>query len=337
VAVEPSGTEDFRAYLATEHDGEVDRGLTTISPGDLPDGDVLVRVNWSSVNYKDALATLPNGGVARTSPLVPGIDLAGHVVASEDDEFASGQEVIAHGYEIGVARHGGFAEYARVPAGWVVPLPEGLSAREAMALGTAGYTAALSVHLLEERGLAPGDGPVLVAGATGGVGSTAVGILAERGYEVVASTGKESEHEYLRRLGAREIVGREETTAEGKRPLESQRWAAAVDPVGGPSLGYILRTLRQGGAVAVSGLTGGVELRATVLPFVLRGVAVLGVDSVHTPIALRRELWGRLADDLRPRGLDDMVREVDLDGLEPVLDDIRAGRVRGRTVVQIGA
>jgi acrylyl-CoA reductase (NADPH) len=335
--VSTSGIDDFRAYVATQRDGDVDHGLTTLSPGELPDGEVLVRVGWSSVNYKDALATMPDGGVARTSPLVPGIDLAGEVVASEDDAVESGQEVIAHGYEIGVARHGGFAEYARVPADWVVPLPDGLTAREAMALGTAGYTAALSVHLLEERGLAPGDGPVLVAGATGGVGSTAVGILAERGYEVVASTGKESEHEYLRGLGASEIVEREETTAEAKRPLESQRWAAAVDPVGGPSLAYILRTLRQGGAVAVSGLTGGVEVRATVLPFVLRGVAILGVDSVHTPIGMRREMWRRLAADLRPRGLDDMVHEVDLDGLGPVLEDIRAGRVRGRTVVRIGA
>jgi acrylyl-CoA reductase (NADPH) len=327
--------EDFRAYVATKREDEVDRGLTTLSSEDLPEGDVLVRVGWSSVNYKDALATLPDGGVARTSPLVPGVDLAGEVVESGDDAFAPGREVLAHGYELGVARHGGFAEYARVPAGWVVALPDGLTAREAMALGTAGYTAALSVHQLEEHGLEPGDGPVLVAGATGGVGSTAIGILAERGYEIVASTGKESEHDYLHKLGASEVIGREETTAEGKRPLESQRWAAAVDPVGGPSLAYILRTLRQGGAVAVSGLTGGVKVEATVLPFVLRGVSVLGVDSVQTPIALRREIWRRLADDLRPRRLDDIAREVDLDNIEPVLDDIRAGRVRGRTVVRI--
>jgi putative YhdH/YhfP family quinone oxidoreductase len=336
MAVQPSDLGEFRAYLATQRDGEVERAVATLSPAELPEGDVLVRVAWSSVNYKDALATRPDGGVARTSPLVPGIDLAGEVVASDDEAVAPGQEVVAHGYEIGVARHGGFAEYARVPADWVVPLPDGLSAREAMALGTAGYTAGLSVHLLEERGLTPGDGPVLVTGASGGVGSTAVGILAERGYEVVASTGKEAEHDYLRALGASDIVGREETMAESKRPLESQRWAAAVDPVGGRALAYILRTLRYGGAVAVSGLTGGIALETTVLPFVLRGVTVLGVDSVQTPIGLRREIWRRLAGDLRPRGLDSMIREVALDGIDPVLDDIHAGRARGRTVVRVG-
>jgi len=327
----------FRALIAEQRgDDDVVRELSTLEPDALPDGEVTVRVAFSSVNYKDALATTAKGQVARISPLVPGIDLAGEVVDSSAPGISEGQQVLAHGYEIGVARHGGYAEYARVPADWVVPLPDGLDARQAMALGTAGYTAALSVHLLEERGLAPDQGPVLVTGATGGVGSVAVGILAERGYEVVGSTGKESEHDYLRGLGASDVVSREEATAESERPLEKERWAGAVDPVGGPALAYILRTLRYGGAAAVSGLTGGIAVKATVLPFVLRGVAVIGVDSVATPIELRRAVWERLGGDLRPRGLEDMIVEVPLEGVEEVLDRILTGGVRGRTVVRIG-
>lgn len=327
----------FRALIAEKRgDDEVVRELSTLELDALPEGEVTVRVAFSSVNFKDALATTAKGQVAQISPLVPGIDLAGEVVESSASGVSEGQQVLAHGYEIGVARHGGYAEYARVPADWVVPMPEGLDAREAMALGTAGYTAALSVHLLEERGLAPDQGPVLVTGATGGVGSVAVGILAERGYEVSGATGKESEHDYLRGLGASEVVSREEVTAESERPLEKERWAGAVDPVGGPALAYIMRTLRYGGVAAVSGLTGGTALKATVLPFILRGVSVLGVDSVSTPIELRRTVWERLGSDLRPRGLKDMIAEVSLEGVEEVLDRILTGGVRGRTVVRVG-
>jgi acrylyl-CoA reductase (NADPH) len=324
--------DDFRAFVATQRDDEVERGLTTLGEDDLPEGEVTIKVGWSSVNYKDALATIPGGGVARISPLVPGIDLAGEVVDGE----GTGDEVVVHGYDMGVAHHGGYAEYARVPADWVVPLPDGLDGRQAMGLGTAGYTAALSVHQLEEHGLEPGNGPVLVAGATGGVGSVAVSILAHRGYEVVAATGKDGEHDFLRALGADEIIGRDEVTAESKRPLESTRWAGAVDPVGGAATAYILRTLKPGAAVALSGLTAGVGLQTTVLPFVLRGVSCLGVDSVTTPIETRRELWRRLADDLRPPGLDDLIREVSLDEVEPALDAVKAGQARGRTVVRVG-
>lgn len=328
--------DDFRAFTATQRDDEVDRGLTTLSEDDLPEGEVTVRVEWSSVNYKDALATLPKGGVAQISPLVPGIDLAGSVVADASGELDEGQEVVVHGYDLGVAHHGGYAEYARVPAGWVVPLPDGMSARQAMGLGTAGYTAALSVHALEEHGVEPGDGPVLVLGATGGVGSVAVNILAGRGYEVVAATGKDAEHDYLRSLGAAEIIGRDEVTAESKRPLESTRWAGAVDPIGGAATAYVLRTLKAGGAVALSGLTAGPALQTTVLPFVLRGVACLGIDSVTTPIETRRELWQRLAGDLAPEKLDDMIVEVALDDVETALDAVKAGEARGRQVVRVG-
>jgi acrylyl-CoA reductase (NADPH) len=318
----------FRAFVAEKQDDRVERGVRELSDDDLPEGDVTIRVAYSSVNYKDGLATIPNGRVARISPLVPGVDLAGTVEGGDD-------EVIVHGYDLGVARHGGFAERARVPEDWVVPLPEGLTVEDAMTLGTAGFTAALSVHQLEARGLEPGDGPVLVLGATGGVGSVAVGILAARGYEVVAATGKDAEHGFLRELGATEVIGREKVTAASERPLESERWAAAIDPVGGPATAYALRTTRYGGGIALSGLTGGTKLDTTVMPFILRGVALLGIDSVQTPIELRREIWQRLADELHPRGLDLLRREIGLDELEGALDAILAGKARGRTVVRL--
>jgi acrylyl-CoA reductase (NADPH) len=328
--------ERFPAFLATRNDDAVQRGPSTLAASDLPDGEVTIRVRWSSINYKDALATIAKGQVARISPLVPGIDLAGEVVASADDALAVGDEVVVTGYDLGVAQHGGWAQYARVPAAWVVALPAGLSAREAMALGTAGLTAGLCIHALEAHGLEPGNGPVLVLGASGGVGSTAVGALANAGYEVWAATGKASEHEFLRGLGASEIVGRDEVTAESERPMEKQRWAATVDPIGGAGTAYALRTTIYGGAVAVCGLTAGPALNTTVLPFILRGVSLLGIDSVAAGADLRRAVWARLAGDLRPRGLDGaLVREVDLDGIEPVLDALLAGAAVGRTVVRL--
>ena len=328
--------ESFPAYLATKTDDGVDRGPATLARDDLGAGEVAVRVDWSSINYKDALATIPKGQVARISPLVPGVDLAGEVVASASAAFAVGDRVLATGYELGVAHHGGWARYAHVPADWLVALPEGLTTREAMTLGTAGLTAGLSIHALEAHSLMPDAGPVLVLGASGGVGSTAVGALATAGYEVWAATGKDEEHDYLRSLGAHGILTREETTAASERPLESTRWAAVIDPIGGPATPYALRTTRYGGAVALSGLTAGTALNATVLPFILRGVSLLGIDSVAAGAALRRTVWARLASDLRPRGLDDAIaREVDLDGIEPVLDALLAGEAVGRTVVRV--
>jgi putative YhdH/YhfP family quinone oxidoreductase len=328
--------ESFPAFLATRTDDAVRRGPSTLAASDLPDGEVTIRVRWSSLNYKDALATIPKGQVARISPLVPGIDLAGEVVASDDDAVAVGSEVVVTGYDLGVAHHGGWAQYARVPAAWVVPLPDGLAAREAMALGTAGLTAGLCIHALEAHGLKPGAGPVLVLGASGGVGSTAVGALATAGYEVCAATGKDSEHDFLRDLGASEVIGRDEVTAEPERPLDRQRWAGCVDPIGGAATAYALRTMTYGGAVAVCGLTAGTALSTTVLPFILRSVSLLGIDSVAADAQLRRAVWARLAGDLRPRGLDGaLVREVDLDGIEPVLDALLAGEAVGRTVVRL--
>ena len=329
--------DEFPAFLATKRDDAVDRGPATLAAADLPEGEVTIRVDWSSINYKDALATIPKGQVAPISPLVPGVVLAGEVVASDDAQaMPVGTQAVVTGYDLGVAHHGGWARYARVPAAWVVPLAEGLTAREAMALGTAGLTAGMSIHALEAHGLSAGDGPVLVLGASGGVGSTAVGALATAGYEVHAATGKAAEHEYLKGLGAAEILDRDEVTAESSRPLERQRWAACVDPIGGAGTAYALRTTRYGGAIALSGLTAGTKLDATVLPFVLRGVSLLGIDSVQASADLRHAVWERLATDLRPRGLDDAIaREVDLEGIEPVLDALLKGQAVGRTVVRL--
>lgn len=326
----------FRAFVAERVGDRVVRGVRDFSVADLPAGDVAIRIAWSSVNYKDGLATSPTGKVARISPLIPGVDLAGEVIASADPEIPVGSAVIAHGYELGVSHHGGFAEYNRVPAGWVVPLPVGLTTREAMAVGTAGFTAALSVARLEAHGLTPDQGPVLVTGASGGVGRLALGILAERGYEVWAATGKAEAHHELIALGAAGILPREEVTVESPRSLGSQRWAAAVDCVGAATLPYILRTLKWGGAVAASGNTGGARFSTTVFPFILRSVSLIGIDSAEVPIDERRRLWDRIAEDLRPRGLGEAVTEVTLDGLEPALDAILAGRARGRWIVRLG-
>lgn len=325
----------FRAYVAEKVDDRVDRGVREFAERDLPAGEIEIRVGWSSVNYKDGLATRADGKVARISPLIPGIDLAGEVVASQDRRIAVGSVVLAHGYDLGVSRHGGYTEYQRVPAAWVVPLAPGLSPRDAMAIGTAGFTAAMSVVALEDRGLQPDDGPVLVTGASGGVGGTALAILAERGYEVWAATGKPDEIERLRTLGAAGILTREEVVAEG-RPLETERWAGAVDAVGGATLPYILRTLKRGATVAASGNAGGAKLEATVFPFILRGVALLGMDSVTVPIARRRAIWDRLATDLRPRELGAHVTEVGLDEVDAALDAIVEGSARGRWVVRVG-
>ncbi len=327
----------FRAFVASRDGESVTRGVRPFPRADLPPGEVEVRVAWSSVNYKDGLATIPNGRVARISPLIPGIDLAGEVVASADPSIAVGSAVLAHGYDLGVGRHGGYAEYQRLPAGWVVPLPDGLPPRLAMAIGTAGFTAALSVVRLEARGLRPGSGPVLVTGASGGLGSSAVGILAARGYDVWAATGKPDEADRLQALGAAAVISRDEVTAESSRSLEAERWAAAVDCVGGATLPYVLRTLRRDGAVAASGNAGGPAFSTTVFPFILRSVALIGIDSAQVAIEERRSIWARLAADLRPNGLGESLAEVTLDSLPEALDGILAGRARGRWIVRIGA
>lgn len=334
----PAIPATFRAYVVEQQqtaDGAgVDRGVRDWSLDRLPEGEVVVRVEWSSVNYKDGLAVRPDGKVARISPLIPGIDLAGVVLGSDDPAITVGSRVLAHGYDLGVARHGGYSEIQRVPAGWVVPLHDALTTREAMAIGTAGFTAGMSVVALEERGLTPDAGPVVVTGASGGVGGTALAILAERGYDVWAVTGKPDEADRLTALGAAGIIPRDEATGPGK-PLESERWAGAVDAVGAATLPWVLRTLRRDGAVAASGNASGPGLETTVFPFILRGVALLGMDSVPVPIERRRAIWDRLATDLRPRALGEGVTEVTLDTVDEALDAIVGGAARGRWVVRV--
>ncbi|OBB00320.1 quinone oxidoreductase [Mycolicibacterium fortuitum] len=327
--------ESFQALVArTDGDGIV-AAVETLQPSELPAGEVAVRVLYSSVNFKDALALTPKGGVVRDYPIVPGIDLTGEVVSSESPDFAPGDLVLAHGYQIGTGHHGGYAEYARLPADEVVALGS-LSPREGAAIGTAGFTAAMSVQALIRHGITPQDGPVLVTGATGGVGSVSVDLLATAGYQVVASTGKADQADHLRALGASEVIGRLPADPEAKpRPLGRSRWAAAVDCVGGAALADVLSTLEYGGAVAASGLTGGVALNTTVMPFILRGVSLLGIDSVMLRIEPRRELWAQLGGALKPRHLEAVTHEVDVKDVVSVLDEIRAGRYSGRAVVKV--
>ncbi|HVB93508.1 MAG TPA: acryloyl-CoA reductase [Acidimicrobiales bacterium] len=321
----------FSAYVVERIGDSIEQGVRTLSVDDLPAGDVLVRVDWSAVNYKDAMVAQPGNRVARISPLIPGVDLVGTVVTGPD--YLVGLPVIVHGYDLGVAHHGGFSEYARVPAGWVVPLPDGLSPRHAAVIGTAGFTAALSLRRLEIHGLTPDQGPVLVTGASGGVGSLSVALLATRGYRVVASTGKDGEHPYLTGLGAAEVIGRDLGDDSG-RVLGPERWAGAIDCVGGRTLAEVLRSLRYGGGVAASGLTGGNALETSVYPFIVRGAALLGIDSVQTPLAERRAVWNQLADAFDPAMLDDMAAgEIGLEELPRALSAIAAGGVRGRILV----
>lgn len=315
-----------------------DSGITlereVVTEDFLPAGDVTIKVHFSSANYKDGLAITPGGGVVRDYPIVPGIDITGEVFSSDSPDFAAGDLVVAHGYGIGVSQHGGFAEYARVPADWVVKL-DGLTPREAAAIGTAGYTAALSVQALLDHGLTPASGPILVTGATGGVGSVAVDILSTLGFEVIASTGKLGTTELLTTLGASEVIGRLPAEGEKVRALGKSLWAGAVDSVGGTSLAHILSTTKYGGAVAVSGLTGGTDLPTTVMPFILRGVSLLGIDSVQHPIAARRELWARLAKDLNPQSLSVLENYAPVTEAGSVLHAVLEGTHSGRTVLGV--
>lgn len=323
----------FPAFMYTNDPEAPRREVVEIGLEDLSTDGVLIEVEWSSVNYKDGLATSPKGKVARISPLIPGVDLAGTVVDSGGSRFAVGQKVIAHAYDIGVAHHGGYARYARIPTDWVLELPEGLTTRDAMVIGTGGFTSAESVMALLDRGLRPADGPVLVTGATGGVGSMAITMLAALGFEVVASSGKKEAEDYLRSLGAARVIDRAELSVEDPKPLGAMTFAGAVDCVGGVTLANVLKRLNYGAAVAASGLTGGAGLATTVMPFILRGVALLGIDSVQLPMAQRVEVWRRLATDLRPAGIDRIGHEIGLNQLDAVLTAILKGEVTGRYVV----
>jgi acrylyl-CoA reductase (NADPH) len=323
----------FPAYLLTKVGDLIRSEVTELSVEDLPPGEVLVAIDWSAVNYKDAMVTRPGNRVARRYPLVPGVELAGSVIESADLSLRPGQKVLVQGYDLGVAHHGGFAGCARVPAEWVVPLPDEVPPRTAAIIGIAGFTAVLSLHRLQVHGVTPESGPVLVTGASGGVGSTTVALLAHHGFEVVASTGKTDEHPYLQSLGASRVVGRAFAPEDG-RTLGPQLWGAVVDCVGGSALAEALRTTRYGGAVAASGLTGGNELATTVYPFIVRGVALLGIDTVETPIAERRALWAAMATEFPMDHSDAMVdKEIGLGELDNALKLVLEGGVRGRILV----
>jgi acrylyl-CoA reductase (NADPH) len=327
--------DTFHALVARQDGDRITASVETLRLDDLPPGDVTIRVLYSSVNFKDALALTSGGGVVRDYPVVPGVDLTGEVVESQSPDFAVGDAVVAHGYQIGTGHHGGYAEYARLPADQVVRL-EGLSAHDAAAIGTAGFTAAMSVQALIDWGVQPGAGSVVVTGATGGVGSVSVDLLAGAGFHVVASTGKAEAGQRLKDLGAAEVIGRLPADPDAKpRPLAKARWAAGVDCVGGATLADVLSAVDYGGAVACSGLTGGPALHTTVMPFILRGVALLGMDSVQMPIGPRRERWARLSDALRPRHLDAISSDVDVKDVISVLDQVRAGAFSGRAVVRV--
>lgn len=326
----------FKALMLTKTEDNFSANVQDVSLNDLPAGDVLIKVAYSGINYKDGLASIPEGKIVKSYPFIPGIDLAGTVVSSEDSRFSEGDEVIATSYEIGVSHYGGYSQYARIPADWIVPLPEGLTLKESMILGTAGFTSALSIQRLEENGLSPDKGKVLVTGATGGVGSLAVSMLAKQNYHVVASTGKSTEHDYLRHLGAIDILSREDVHNGKIKALDQQQWAGAIDPVGGETLASILSKIQYNGSVAVSGLTGGGGVPTTVYPFILRGVNLLGIDSVHCPMETRKQIWHRMATDLKPDHILDFInREITLEELPETLPTILKGQVRGRTIVRL--
>jgi acrylyl-CoA reductase (NADPH) len=327
--------DSFKALLIEECDGQVVSAITDMDESRLDAGEVTIRVAYSSVNYKDALAATGAGKIIRRFPCVGGIDLSGVVIKSADPRFKQGDPVIATSFDIGVAHHGGYAEIARVPADWVVPLPAGLSLYEAMALGTAGFTAALAIVRMEENRLTPAKGAVIVTGATGGVGSLAVDMLAKIGYHVVALTGKESEAGYLRSLGAAEVMMRQSIDLTKIRPLDKGRWAAAVDNLGGDILAWIASTMEQGGTIASIGLAASMKLNTTVAPFILRGVSLLGIDSGYIREPYRRDVWQRLASDLRPPHLESMSRKIAFEELPATFAEYVAGRAKGRVVVEL--
>lgn len=325
----------FKAFRVFNEDNKIAGRIVETRLDELAPGEVVFKTAYSSVNYKDALAATGTGGkIIRKYPLTGGIDAAGTVVSSEDARFKVGDEVICTSYDVGVAHDGGYGEYCRVRADWVVPLPQGLTLFEAMALGTAGYTAGLAMELLELNGLAPGNGTVLVNGATGGVATLAIDMLARNGYAITAVTGKEGEQAFLKEIGVRDVLLRQ-TLDLGSRPLEKSLWAAAFDSVGGDQLTWLTRTMQPHGLIASFGNAGGIELKTTVLPFILRGVRLIGVDSGQTPMALRRKIWTRLASDLKPRHLDKIAYTITLQELPAHFEKLLKGTARGRAVVKL--
>lgn len=327
--------QSFRAFRIYEEDGEVKPRLETTELDTLSEGNVVIRAAWSDVNYKDALAATGKGRILKRFPLIGGIDVAGHVSSSGDARFTEGDPVLVAGCGLSEEHDGGYSEYVRVPGDWVVPLPEGLTLRDSMAIGTAGFTAGIAVDRMQHNGQTPDLGAILVNGATGGVGSFAIDMFAGLGYQVTAFTGKRDADDYLKTLGASEICYRGEVEM-GTRPLEKTLWGGAVDSVGGDQLGWLTRTVAQGGNIASIGLAGGFKLETTVMPFILRGVNLLGINSVYIGKEIRERVWKRLGKDLRPRHMDAIVtRTVDLDDLPGVFDSYVDGQNTGRTLVKI--
>ena len=325
----------FKALQTNETDGRFETSLIERDTDDLPAGEVLIRVRFSSLNYKDALSASGNRGVTRNFPHTPGIDAAGTVAESSVSDFAVGDEVIVTGYDLGMNTSGGFGQYIRVPAAWVIKRPVGLSLREAMALGTAGLTAALCIDKLEQAGLEPTDVPILVTGATGGVGSIAIALLSRLGYKVAAVTGKAEQGDFLRKLGATQIVERSALQTGTEKPLLKEQWAGAVDTVGGDILFNVVKSLQRGASVACCGLTAGTNFQANVLPFILRGVNLLGVDSVEIPLVVKASMWDKLSVQWKLPNLDDLVQEISLEQLPEAIERTLAGQQTGRMLVRL--
>lgn len=327
--------DTFRAYRINEQDGKIVAGFEEIGLDDLTDGNVVVKVSHSTINYKDALAATGAGKILRRHPLTGGIDLAGVVVSSEDAEFQPGTAVLVNGCGLSETVDGGYSEYARIDSGSLVPIPEGMSPAQAMQIGTAGYTAALAIHRMEQNGQMPDAGPIVVTGATGGVGSIAIDMLSGRGYEAVAVSGKASAVDYLKKIGASRVLARDDIDF-GKRPLEKAEWAGAIDNLGGDYLAWLTRTMRYGGNIASIGLASSPALNTTVVPFILRAVCLLGINSVETPYALRRAVWARIGNDLKPRHLDTIGhRTIAFDDLPGAFQAFLDGEITGRIVVEI--
>ena len=324
----------FNSLRVFDENGKVTARVVEVALGELSSGEVVFQTAYSSVNYKDALAATGTGKIIRSFPRIAGIDATGTVISSADGRVKAGDEVICTSYEFGVGHDGGYSQVCRVPADWVVPLPRGLSLFEAAALGVAGYTAGLAVELLELNGMAPNNGKVLVNGATGGVATLAIDMLAGLGYHVVAVTGKDSEHDFLKQLGAAEVVSRHKLEL-GSRPLEKALWAAAFDSVGGEQLAWLTRTMQPNGLIASFGNAGGIEFKTTVLPFILRGVRLIGVNSGDTPMLLRRKVWGRLAADLKPRHFSEIAHIISLGDLPGYFEKMLKGEIKGRAVVRL--
>lgn len=330
------GTHTFKALRITEDEAEkFTRKIIKRNIDDLPEGEVLVKIQYAALNFKDALSSTGNKGVTRNYPHTPGIDGAGIVVESKNASFKEGESVLVTSYDLGMNTDGAFAEYIRVPANWVVPLPSGLELKESMIIGTAGLTAAIGLHKMEMMGQNPSQGPIVVSGATGGVGSMAVGILAKAGYQVIASTGKEDAHAYLKKLGATEIVNREFINDDSSRPLIKPKWAGAIDTVGGNTLATLLKGCKSGGSVASCGLVGSPNLSTTVFPFIINGINLLGLDSANFPMEERQKVWDKLAGSWRLSNLDAIATICKLEELDPYIDQMLKGTTKGRVVVKM--